>query len=416
MTARAVRVSAACLAVLALLMVTGALPVQAVPSAGPGQWFISDYGIDKAWATSTGKGVKVAVIDSGIKASHENLTGRVGAAKDFSGGGKDGTTPVGPAATIKHGTAVAGVIAGNGKGEGPRGVAPDAKLLSASMWLGGGAPDGADDPRDQAAQALRWSVDHGAKVVNMSLGWDDPEWPESWDKAFAYAYSKDAVVIACVGNRSQGAKRAWSPATVPGVIGVGGLAKSGKVASSSSAPGTAVDIMAPAQQIPVPYYEGGYAEAAGCSFAAPIVSGVAALVRSAHPGYSADQTADALLATASPVKGHKGTGTAARPDPIVGFGRLNPKAAVADKPSGGHVHAAGELGDWVKMHRRATAPGHANGGGTSARAEPTPSVPRVEAGQVRSARLGPIWLVGFCVVALACAGGALAFRRSRPGH
>src|SRR5690625_7890070 len=91
--------------------------------------------MDRLRKKTTGKGVKVAVIDSGVNTDHEDLEGVVSKAKDFSGLGKDGTTPIGGKMTIHHGTAVAGVIAGQGVGAGPTGVAPDAKVVSASMWL-----------------------------------------------------------------------------------------------------------------------------------------------------------------------------------------------------------------------------------------------------------------------------------------
>ncbi len=341
---------------LALGLVMSPVAVaQAAPKAGPGQWFIKDYGIDKVWEKSTGKGVTVAVIDSGVNADHENLRGVVGKAKDFSGLDKDGKTPIGGKDTIHHGTAVAGVIAGQGGGAGPAGVAPEAEILSASMWLGPGRPEGSGSTRDQAAEALTWAVDSGAEVVNMSLGWDDPAWPESWDEAFAYAYEKDVMVIACVGNASQGATQAWSPSTVPGVIGVGGLGKDGKVLPESTAPGTAVDLMGPAADIPIPFHSGGYAEGQGCSFASPVVSGVAALMRAENPDLTADEVTAKLLSTAKPVQGHRGQSRPDDPDPIVGWGRIDPVAAMnADVPKT-VPSAADALADWVAMHRRAPA-------------------------------------------------------------
>lgn len=337
-------------AVLCGALLTPGVPATAAPTGSPGQWFIESYGIDKAWKKTTGKGVKVAIIDSGVKGDHENLTGKVVESKDFSGSGTNGQTPIGPKDTKRHGTAVAGVIAGNGSNLGPRGIAPDAELLSASMWLGSGGPDDGPSSRQQAEEAIRWAVDNGAKVINMSLGWSDPAWPEYWDEAFSYAYKKDVVIVACVGNASQGATRAWSPATVPGVVGVGGLKEDGSIDPDSTAPGIAVDLMGPAEKIPVPYYDGGYAEAAGCSFAAPIVSGVAALIRAEHPDYSADQVVDVLTSTAKPVKGHKFRKPV---DPIVGYGRIDPVAALNAKPSRDLASAQDELDDWVRMHRRA---------------------------------------------------------------
>ncbi|WP_193072658.1 MULTISPECIES: S8 family peptidase [unclassified Brevibacterium] len=337
--------------VLGLLMGT-TQPAMAAPEAGPGQWFIKDYGIDDLWKKSTGKGVKVAVIDSGVNAKHDDLGGVVTKSKDFSGLDKDGRTPIGGKTTIHHGTAVAGVIAGQGKGAGPTGVAPDVDILSASMWLGPDRPKKSGSTREQADKAIRWAVDSGAKVINMSLGWDDPAWPSSWDKSFAYAYEKDVVIVACVGNASQGATQAWSPSTVPGVIGVGGLGKNNRVLSESTAPGTAVDLMGPAADIPIPYYSGGYAEGQGCSFASPIVSGVAALIRAEDPDLSADEVAAKLTSTAKPVPGHKGQSKKGKPDPIVGWGRLDPKAAMKSDVPKTVPSAADALADWVKMHRR----------------------------------------------------------------
>ncbi|WP_209325412.1 S8 family peptidase [Brevibacterium renqingii] len=350
----AARLAAVALLVLGLVVGT-THPVIAAPKAGPGQWFIKDYGIDKLWKTSTGKGVKVAVIDSGVNADHEDLGGVVGKSKDFSGLGKDGKTPIGGKTTIHHGTAVAGVIAGKGTGAGPIGVAPDATILSASMWLGPDRPKESGSTREQADKAIRWAVDSGAKVINMSLGWDDPGWPESWDKAFSYAYKKDVLVVACVGNASQGATQAWSPSTVPGVIGVGGLDKKGKVLEDSTAPGTAVDLMGPAEDIPIPYYSGGYAEGQGCSFASPIVSGVAALIRADDPKLSADEVRAKLQSSAKPVSGHKGVSKKGDPDPIVGWGRLDPKAALKAEVPAKVPSAEKQLEDWVKMHRRGEA-------------------------------------------------------------
>lgn len=338
--------------VLGLVMGT-TQPALAAPDPGPGQWFIKDYGIDDLWKKSTGKGVKVAVIDSGVNAKHEDLKGVVSKSKDFSGLDKDGKTPIGGKTTIHHGTAVAGVIAGQGKGAGPTGVAPDVDILSASMWLGPDRPEETGSTREQADKAIRWAVDSGAKVINMSLGWDDPAWPTSWDESFAYAYKKDVVIVACVGNASQGATQAWSPSTVPGVIGVGGLGKNGKVLKESTAPGTAVDLMGPAADIPIPYYSGGYAEGQGCSFASPIVSGVAALIRAEDPDLSADEVTAKLTSTAKPVTGHKGQSKKGKPDPIVGWGRVDPKAAMKSDVPKAVPSAADALSDWVTMHRRA---------------------------------------------------------------
>ncbi|SMY12453.1 S8 family serine peptidase [Brevibacterium jeotgali] len=381
---------------------------------GPGQWFMDDYDIPELWETTRGDGVTVAVIDSGVNDDHENLSDRVTASRDFSGAGKDGTEPVGAESIIHHGTAVAGVVAGSGTGSGPMGVAPEAKIASASVWLGGGAPSAAQSTRVQAERALRWAVDSDASVINMSLGWDDPSWPQTWDEAFAYAYEHDAVVIACVGNRSQGATQAWSPATVPGVVGVGGLTQSGAIRDTSTAPGTAVDLMGPAEDIPVPFWDGGYGTADGCSFAAPVVSGIAALLRSAHPDWSADEVVAALNETAGAVEGYEGQGTYEEPDPIVGYGRIDPAAALEWEPDDDVPSAGEQLSEWVQMHRRGEADSEsARAGEESAAAqddathEAGRSDGTVAAAHAPRQVLGPSVLIGGGVIGAALLTGAL---------
>lgn len=390
-------------------------PVMAAPESGPGQWFIKDYGIDKMWKKTTGEGVKVAVIDSGVNSDHEDLEGVVSKAKDFSGLDKDGTTPIGGKTTIHHGTAVAGVIAGQGTGAGPMGVAPDADILSASMWLGPDRPKESGSTREQADKAIRWAVDSGAEVINMSLGWDDPAWPESWDEAFAYAYEKDVVVVACVGNASQGATQAWSPSTVPGVIGVGGLGENGRVLADSTAPGTAVDLMGPASDIPIPYYSGGYAEGQGCSFASPVVSGVAALIRAEDPDLSADEVRAKLLASAAPVSGHTGTSKKDKPDPIVGWGRLDPEAALKSDVPESVPSASKELSDWVKMHRRGDADSTETETAPPAEGEsPKAVAPKDVAASESTPKLG-FWVLvgGGAIAAVLLVISAIAFLRRR---
>lgn len=407
--------AAAVLLLVFVLVLAPIAPASAAPRPGPGQWFIKDYGIDTLWKQSRGEGITVAVIDSGVNADHDDLSGVVTKAKDFSGLGKDGTTPIGGPTTIHHGTAVAGVIAGQGDGPGPVGVAPDVDILSASMWLGPDRPKESTNTREQAAEAIRWAVDSGASIINMSLGWDDPAWPESWDEAFAYAYKKDVLIVACVGNASQGATQAWSPSTVPGVIGVGGLDRKGRVLEASSAPGTAVDLMGPAVDIPIPYYSGGYAEGQGCSFAAPVVSGVAALIRSAHPSLSADAVAAKLTSTAKPVTGRAGTSTVSTPDPIVGWGRVDPLAAMKASVPATVSSASAELSEWVAMHRRAAATDTETKSASPGVGESlTPKAPRDVVSSQSTPTLGYLVLgVGGALAVLLFAASALVWARRR---
>lgn len=383
---------------MAIATVLALLAMPAAPARAEGEpWYFKDYGIADLQKKTRGKGVTVAVIDSGINDDVPNLKGRVKGSKDFSGKGGDGTTPVGGKTSIFHGTAVASVVAGSGA-NGPLGVAPEADLLSASVWLGKGRPAGSSDTRDQVAEAVRWAVDNDADVINLSLGWNDPQWPESWDEAFAYAYANDVLVIACVGNRGQGATQAWSPSTVPGVLGVGGLNRAGKVSNDDSAPGTAVDLMGPGVDVPVAWYEGGEGTAEGSSFAAPVVAGVAALMMSADPGADADDITARLTETAGKVDGKRGS--AKDPDPIVGRGKISPGSALSSRARVEDPVAGDALKDWVGMHRQAspmpTAPIASE---AEADAEVTPPVV-VERPQLASpaSPMGPITM-GFLTLA-----------------
>lgn len=348
---------AGALAVAAMAAVSVSAPA-AADSIRDKEWWLGQYDVRQAWKVTKGRGVTVAVIDSGVDDKQPDLKGSVTAATDMSGLGADGTTPIGSSESLFHGTAVASVLAGHGHGKdgkaGVVGVAPRAKLLSASVWLGANMPSGASDQRAEVAKAVRWAVDKGASVINLSLGWNDPSWPTSWDSAFRYAAKHDVVVVACVGNRSQGATQAWSPSTIPGVIGVTGLRKNGTVSKAESAPGIAVDLAGPGENIPVSWYRGGYANAEGSSFATPVVAGAAALIRAAHPHMSAANVINRLYVTARPVKDHHGTTSAGRPDPLVGRGRVDVGAAVTKKIPSVTANPDGSLSQWITMHRRAT--------------------------------------------------------------
>ncbi|GAB3047807.1 S8 family peptidase [Sediminivirga luteola] len=331
---------------LAAPLLVAPLPAS-LPAAAHEAWYLEQLGIQEIWEETRGEGARVAVIDSGVDDSHPGLPELAGA-RSFGDPGTDGTEPIGAQNVLFHGTAVASVIAGNGQDGNPTGVAPEAELLSASVWLGGGGPDDVPGARDQVADAVRWAADEGADVINLSLGWSEPSWPESWDEAFQYAMDKDVLIIACVGNRRQGAEQAWSPSTMPGVLGVGGLDREGRLAPDASAPGTAVDLMGPGVQIPVAWHEGGTGLAEGSSFAAPIVAGVAALMRAGDPEASAQDIAARLLQTARPVPGHDGE----LPDAAVGHGRVDPPAAFASRATGS-AETLGDLEAWVAMHRQA---------------------------------------------------------------
>ena len=345
------------------------------------EYWLAESGITKAWDVSKGAGVKVAVIDSGVDGRHPDLGGVLAGGADISGAGKaNGQESIGakpehgtlvatmlagrghqaPEATAKPGSSATGPDAGPAAGpDGVVGVAPEAQLLSVSTWLGSANPGGKSD-QDQIPEAVRWAVDNGARVINISLGSTSPEWPQSWDAAFLYAEQKDVVIVAAAGNRVGGNVQVGAPATIPGVLTVAGLDRTGAASIDSSSQGISIGVAAPAEDLVGGLPGGGYADWAGTSGATPIVSGVAALIRSKWPEMSASQVINRIVTTA------KDAGAPGK-DPLYGFGVLNAEAALkADVPET-KVNPLGSISDWIRVHRRG------NLATTDPAAEPAPS-------------------------------------------
>ncbi|MDO0928529.1 type VII secretion-associated serine protease mycosin [Streptomyces sp. TG1A-8] len=290
------------------------------------QWGLSALHLSEAWRTTRGRGVTVAVLDTGVEAGHPDLTGNVLPAKDMIG---FGARP-GQRAWARHGTAMAGIIAGHGHGpggaDGVMGVAPEARVLPVRVILEDGDPARARarTTRGNAlADGIRWAADHGADVINLSLGDDsDSAHPEpSEDEAVQYALRKGVVVVASAGNGGDKGDHVSYPAAYPGVIAATAVDRYGTRASFStrrwyaavSAPGVDVVIADPDHK----YYEGW-----GTSAASAFVSGAVALVRAAHPALTPAQVKDLLEDTArdAPVGGR---------DDSRGFGTIDPAAALA---------------------------------------------------------------------------------------
>jgi subtilisin family serine protease len=325
------------------------------------EYWLSESGITKAWDVSKGANVKVAVIDSGVDGGHPDLGGVVVGGSDASGAGNpDGQKSIG--AKPEHGTLVATMLAGRGHqpkdstakpsaGASPStgpdgivGVAPEAQILSVSTWLGSPNPGGKSD-QEQIPAAVRWAVDNGARVINISLGSTSPEWPQSWDAAFLYAEQKDVVIVAAAGNRQGGNVQVGAPATIPGVLTVAGLDRAGAASIDSSSQGISIGVAAPAENLIGGMPGGGYAEWAGTSGATPIVSGVAALIRSKWPEMTASQVINRIVTTA------KDAGAPGK-DPIYGFGVLNAEAALKEDVPETKVNPLGSIADWIRVHRR----------------------------------------------------------------
>jgi subtilisin family serine protease len=338
--------------------------VTAVPASADSirdrEYWLTSYGITRAWDTTRGAGVTVAVIDTGIDGSHPDLTGTVVGGTDVSGvGAANGQKPIG--ADSQHGTMVASMLAGHGHGagDGVIGVAPAAKLLAVSVGFGVGS----SDSDDQIARAVRWSVDNGADIINMSLTRNTLDWPTSWDDAFLYAMEHGVIVVAAAGNRGSGTTEVGAPATMPGVVVVAGVDRNGKASFDASSQGITLTVSAPSEDLVGASPGGGYYSWAGTSGATPLVAGVLALIKASHPNLSAGNIINRLTATATPAG-----------DAIVyGSGLMNASAAVTASVASVKANPADDLREWIRLNRRAasTATPVPTGTGT-ATPRPTP--------------------------------------------
>ena len=345
--ARVARAVAA-VAATAALAFTGAQPARA-DTVRDLEYWLNEYGFTTAWTTSKGDGVTVAIIDTGVNGSVAELRGVVVGGTDVSGlGTSDGQTPVGEES--QHGTMVASLLAGRGTGEGSGvlGVAPETELLSASVAFG--QDTGALTSNDeQIAEAVVWAVDSGADVINMSLTRNTSDWPESWDDAFMYAFENDVLVVAAAGNRGSGTSQVGAPATIPGVLTVAGVDREQNASFDASSQGITISVAAPSEDLVGVLPDGSHVVWSGTSAAAPLVSGLVALVRSAYPDLSAAEVINRVVRTADP-KGE------AAPSPLYGYGIIDPVAALTADVTGEWQEPQEALAEWIRVHRRADLP------------------------------------------------------------
>ncbi|MBT2485249.1 MULTISPECIES: S8 family serine peptidase [unclassified Microbacterium] len=311
------------------------------------EYWLDGAGIRKAWQTTRGKGVTIAVIDTGIAKVPQAFGDAVVGGTDVSGSGTpDGRTPLG-AIDGNHGSWVASLAAGRGApdGTGMIGVAPEADLLSISVGFGAAA---SVPFTEQVAKGMRWAVDNGADVINLSFTTNTLDWDESWDDAFLYAFENDVVVVVAAGNRGSGTNIIGAPATIPGVLTVGGVDQTGTASLEASTQGITIGISAPSEGLLGVSADGKIARWGGTSGAAPIVAGVAALIRSAHPELKAIDVINRIIKTAIPVQ------DAVKPqDPLYGYGLVDAEAAIAADIAPVDKNPMGDLAEWIHFFRRA---------------------------------------------------------------
>lgn len=304
-----------------VLALTGALLLTSATAASADyirdkQWVIDVVNYKKVWSESQGQGVTVAVVDTGVDGNHPDLTGQVLKGRDFvhSGGNAQNDTN-------GHGTGMASLIAGHGHGSnnsaGVMGLAPKSKILP----IVGGVKDKFNS--EQWAAGVRYAVNQGASVINLSFT-DPSSGPGSAGaKAIAYAQQHDAVVVAGAGN--DGVAELPYPAKLPGVVAVGAVDESLNIWDNSNF-GDGVTLTAPGVNIvrADTGHSNGYAEADGTSDATAYVSATAALIRAKYPDLTAGQVINRMIKSATFLN-HD---VKKVPDEKYGYGIIGPYAAL----------------------------------------------------------------------------------------
>ncbi len=244
------------------------------------QWALRQIHAFEAWDITTGGEITIALLDTGVSASHPDLEGKVLPGYDFANNDSDADDDEG------HGTYTAGVAAANSNnGAGIAGVCWGCKILPVKVLNRRGQGDDAN-----IATGIRWAADQGARIISMSLG--GPDDTQVLRDAVAYARQRNALLIAASGNGRADGNRPNYPAAYPEVLAVSATTPSDQVTGFSST-GDYVDISAPGVGVWSTLWdpdEGNtYGPANGTSAACPYVAGAAALVLSLRPDLSADQ-------------------------------------------------------------------------------------------------------------------------------
>ena len=280
------------------------------PASGSYQYMHDTVDSYAAWGVTTGKGVTVAILDSGVMANHEDLP-NVTRIEVLYEDKRLGLISLGLDDAIGHGTHVAGIIsAAMGNGKGGAGIAPGVKLLSLRI-----TNDKGSSTDSKLICGLQAAVKAGAQIVNISLG--GPAYSAVFQKAINEAAEAGVTVVAAMGN--DGTNCLNYPAGYDNVIGVVSVDRTNNRASGSSY-GTWGDVAAPGASIYSTTYTGSYGPKSGTSMASPVVAGVAALYKSVHPNATPAQITARLKATAT-----KG-------DSDLGAGIVNAAAALSEKP------------------------------------------------------------------------------------
>jgi subtilisin family serine protease len=322
------------LAALSVASVLAGLVLAPAAQAAPGppdapEWWFDTWHVPSMWAGGAdGRGITVAVVDTGVQGNIPELQGKVVAGADFIGNGTDGRTDF-DIDEFSHGTAMASIIAARQGSFGIEGLAPAAKILPIAVPLKGVIRNGTPKP-DSTSEAIKYAVDHGARIISMSLGGvrvegeDDLPCPQKLQDAVIYALNKGSLVIAASGNSGEAGSPVEEPGVCLGSVSVGSVG-SGLVLSSFSSRHPYLTLAAPGDKIPTLNRNPGRAFlGGGTSQATAMTSAAIALVWSKFPNDTNRQVLSRIL------KSVTDRGPAGR-DNEYGFGVINPYAALSAK-------------------------------------------------------------------------------------
>ncbi len=316
---------------IACLVAAFVLAIAAPAAAAPGppsapEWWFDTWHVPSLWnGGARGQGITIAEIDTGVNGALPELSGQVLSGTDFGVSGGNGRTDhaVDP---FGHGTAMASIMVARPGFLDITGLAPNAKVLPVAVPLRG-TTDAPTNGGDHLADAIRWSANHGAKILSMSLGGSrNPAQntlpcPADEQDAITYAIRKGAIVVAAAGNSGRKGSPVEEPGVCLGVISVGAVDSKGQVAPFSSRH-KYLTVTAPGVNIATLGRVAGSAFAGdGTSQATALTSAALALIWSKYPALSGRQVVTRMLATLD-----RRTQTR---DPGYGFGMVNPSRAIS---------------------------------------------------------------------------------------
>ncbi len=318
-------------AALAALGFAAAWTLAAAPTAAHAddirdkEWPLAFLHASAANEISTGSGVTVALLDSGVMTRRADISGQITTGPDYAGG----VERPGDAGWGEHGTCMASIIAGHGRGghNGMLGIAPDTHVLSIRVIRDDDAPDINEPTKSDTpiTDGIKYAVDHGAQVISMSLGGNDAgadsdSTPEA--DAIRYALDHNVVVVVAAGNSADKGNTIQFPGAERGVISVAAVDSAGRHAAFSTTSWD-VSVAAPGVNLPcdAAASDNEYLLGDGTSQATAYVAGIAALLKSKNRDLSPAQVRDILERTArdKPAGGR---------DDELGFGIVDPVAAL----------------------------------------------------------------------------------------